>query len=373
MDRRVDILGKGIFKDRIWPAVKQYVYSSYLTLQIWQARWDDFLHDHETNCRQKLWAHRRGFYSDRISKFGLTEANYHEFLSDFAYKKLHHINGKYSPWIDDKLIIRYMLAPFKDYLPEYYFQVKKGQITPLPDLPPGYAANLEGVVELLADEGDLAFKPMAGSHGIGFYKLSSRYEKYYVNEKMVTRDALAGILNQEKEYILTEYITSHEDIRRIYSGSPNTLRFLVINPPGSELIYSNAHLRFGTSASGAVDFNTDGGLFSTVNLETGKYSGCMRFMEHYAEACDVHPDSGVFIEGVLPHWESVKQVLKEISFYLPQMKFMGYDIILTPESFKIIEINSHPALGPQQHYSPLLRDEETSRFFADLINEKRRG
>lgn len=180
-------------------------------------------------------------------------------------------------------------------------------------------------------------------------------------------------MEQEKDYIVTEYITSHEDIRRIYSGSPNTLRFLIIKPPRSGLIYSNAHLRFGTSASGVVDFNTEGGLFSTVDLETGKYSGCLKFMEHYAETCNVHPDSGVVIEGVLPHWDTIKQVLEEISLYLPQLKFMGYDIIITPESFKIIEINSHPALGPQQHYKPLFRDEETRAFFADLINEKKRG
>lgn len=364
-------MGKGFVSDQILPAFKRYIYSSYLTMQIWRSRWDDILHNHETSWGQKLWAHRRGFYSDRIAKFGLTEANYQEFLSDFAYKKLHHINGKYSPWIDDKLVIRYLLAPFKDYLPEYYFQVKKGQLTPLPDLPSEYAPSPEGIINLLTDKGDLVFKPMAGSHGIGFYKLLSRHQSYYINDRLVSRDQLVSVLNQEKDYIVTEYITSHEDIRRIYSGSPNTLRFLVIKPPQSGLIYSNAHLRFGTSVSGVVDFNTDGGLFSTVDMQTGRYSGCMRFMEHHAEACDVHPDSGVLIEGVLPHWASIKQVLREISLYLPQIKFMGYDIIVTPQSFKIIEINSHPALGPQQHHSPLFRDEETRKFFADLVKGQR--
>lgn len=338
-----------------------------MTVQIWQDMWNDILRDHNTSWRQKLWAHKRGFYSDRIAKFGLTEANYQEYLSDFAYKKLYRINGKYSPWIDDKLIIRYLLAPFKDYLPEYYFQIKKKQVTPLPDLPPGYTVSMEGAIQLLSDKGDLVFKPMAGSKGIGFYKLSSRQQKYYVNEKMVSLDELAGILNRDEDYIVTEYITSHKDIRRIYSGSPNTLRFLVIKPPQSGLIYSNAHIRFGTSASGVVDFNTDGGLISNVDLETGKYSGCMRFMEYSCEACDIHPDSGVLIDGVLPHLESIKQVIKEISLYLPQIRFMGYDIIVTSESFKIIEINSHPALGPQQHYKPLFRDDETKKFFVDLL------
>lgn len=167
-------MSTGISKDRIWSVFKQFVYSSHLTLKIWQARWDDFFHNHETSWRQKLWAHRRGFYSDRIAKFGLTEANYHEFLSDFTYTRLHHINGLYSRWIDDKLVIRYLLAPFKDYLPNYYYQVKENQVNPLPDLPSGYGHDPEGIIKLLTDEGDLVFKPMAGSHGIGFYKLSSR-------------------------------------------------------------------------------------------------------------------------------------------------------------------------------------------------------
>jgi hypothetical protein len=320
-----------------------------------------------------VWAHRRGFWSDRIAKYGLTDTNCHEYLSDFTYKRLYNINGIYSRWIDDKLVIRYLLEPFRDYLPEYYFQVKRGQVTPLPDLPSGYTHNLEGFLKLLTNSGDLVFKPMAGSLGIGFYKLSWRNNNFHINEQVVSREDMVSLLNKAEVYIATEYITSHADIRRIYSGSPNTLRFLVINPPDSELILSNAHLRIGTDGTGVVDFTAEGGLISTVDLETGVFSGGVRFMKHAAGSCNVHPDTGVTIEGTLPHLEIIKQKLQEISCYLPQLKFMGYDIIVTPASFKIIEINSHPALGPQQYHKPMFQDVGTRKFFSDLINKQRRG
>ena len=61
------------------------------------------LKDKSTTIRQKIWAWRNGFFSDKIQKYNLNEANKLNYLQDFKYYKLHPLNGAYSKWIDDKL------------------------------------------------------------------------------------------------------------------------------------------------------------------------------------------------------------------------------------------------------------------------------
>jgi len=55
----------------------------------------------------KLW--RKGFSATRATIYNINPANCHLQMSDFDYFKLHPINGKYSRWIDDKLLIKYIL------------------------------------------------------------------------------------------------------------------------------------------------------------------------------------------------------------------------------------------------------------------------
>ena len=104
--------------------------------------------------RSKIWAWRRGFLGTRVFTYGINESNYKNHMPDFDYFKLHPINGKYSKWIDDKLTMKYILAPFNEFLPKYYFQIDDGMILKLMDLPEGINANIEGIIQLLKTEGN---------------------------------------------------------------------------------------------------------------------------------------------------------------------------------------------------------------------------
>ena len=68
---------------------------------------------------KRIWAYRNGFLSRRIDQLGLNSINISTFLSDYDYMKLSPINGRFVFWIDDKFTTKYVLAKFKDWLPEY--------------------------------------------------------------------------------------------------------------------------------------------------------------------------------------------------------------------------------------------------------------
>src|SRR5699024_5789375 len=114
--------------------------------------------------------YKKGFFSKSIRNYNLTEQNYHDYIADFDYYKLHPINKQFSKWIDDKVTMKYILSPFKDYLPEYYFELYRGKVHCLMDYDKRIKnPEVDLVLELLKEKGDLALKLIKGSKGIGFY------------------------------------------------------------------------------------------------------------------------------------------------------------------------------------------------------------
>lgn len=323
----------------------------------------------DTTIKQKLWAYKRGFISDKIKNYNLTEENYKYFLSDFDYYKLYPINStEWSRYIDDKLTTKYVLSAFNEFLPKYFFNIiNKDLIIPLNDYTNKKKVCIEDVLDLLKEEGVLALKLCSGSHGVGFYKISYANNKFFIDDKEINYTNLAEFLNTLNGYLVTEYISSHNQFKRIYSESTNTVRVMVINEDGVSPKIVNSFIRFGTSLTGSVDNAAQGGITAIVDINTGKYFNAKVKEGNRIVDCPKHPDTKVNIEGIIPNWQLVKDKLIEISYYLPGLKYMGFDIAITEDSFKIIEINSHQDIKLYQYYYPLLKKNEVSNFFNNLL------
>ena len=343
-------------------------YSSYFALIAFKKHWEDFSKNPTTSWRQKIWAQRRGFHSSKISVYGLTEENWRDYVPDFAYLKMHPINGSYSHWIDDKLTIRYLLAPFQEYLPDYYCQINNGQVVALPDATPGFAADIAGVLTLLQEVGDLAVKPAAGTKGIGFFKISYDDRSYFINQVEKQPEEIHKLLQQLQGYIVTEYLPAHSSLGRIYPHAANSVRVHVFNDVGSDPLLACAYIKFGTAESGVVDNTSAGGVIAEIDIASGKFSNGLVYGDFKTESCPRHPDTGEEMSGTLPLWDLVKEQLLKISLYLPQLKYLGYDIVITEDSFKIIEINSHPGIG-NQCYHPFLKGGPAADFYRKLLEK----
>ncbi len=349
-------------------------YNPNCAYQLFMMRYDDIFNNKLITFPQKLWAQKRGFLSDKISYLGLTDDNYTNYLSDFDYYQLHPINGTYSHWIDDKLTVKYLLQPFAEYLPEYYYHIYNGEILRLPDCPGGLDHSIQGIIDLLQSKCYLAAKPVSGSLGIGFYKLAYDGLNYFINDKHSSEPEIRELINtwmrtDRLEYLITEYLQAHRDLRKIWGDSPDTMRIMVIRERNHLPRIVASYIEFGRKSMGVIEGYY--GINCLVDQETGGFSGGTIDIDREIEQVKYHPDTKYLLEGNIPHWKTVTEKILEISRYIPQLRYMGYDVIITDEGFKIIEINSLQGIMMIQYFYPLLKNESSKEFFNTLIQEKK--
>lgn len=303
-----------------------------------------------TSISEKLWAHRRGFYSYRIKQYGLSDENYRSMMSDYDYKRLRPINPGYQKWFWDKITMYYILEPFADYLPTYWFRVVPYEgsvcLLPFPAWQEEGVQDEDRFIALLEREGTLVMKPAIGSHGKGFHRLDHRADSgtYLLDGEPYGRSGILECLNSlDREYIVTEYVRMHRDLQKIYSGVTGTVRVMTIAGIGEDCI-KVAYFRVGASSTGQTDNIAAGGIVASVDVETGYFGNAELLKEHEFWPCPVHPDTNMPIEGSLPHWEEIKETLRSICQYLSPMEYLGFDIAITDDGFRIIEINTHQDL-----------------------------
>ncbi len=316
----------------------------------------------ETTTRQeKRWAHQRGFYSYRIKQYGLTEENYRGMLSDYDYKRLRPINGKYQKWLWDKVFMYYVLAPYQAYLPRHYFRIlpEEGENLILPFAPmTEEEATVEGIEKLLREQGKLVLKQAVGSHGKGFYKLEWQAETQQImlNDVPYTSEEFHTFLMElDKPCFISEFVQMHPEIRAIYDNVVNTVRLMVIDMGDGPQIQSS-FFRIGVSSGGYTDNLDTGGIVARVDIASGRFGRTEMLKNHSYTPCSIHPDSGAPLEGVLPHWEMICRVVKEIAAYLTPMEYFGFDVVITADGFRILEVNTHQDLHRYPEYPQEVKD-----------------
>lgn len=331
---------------------------------------DDFIHDKNSSLKEKLWSYKRGFLVSSTRAFGLTPKNYHDYISDFDFYRMYPIDKHFKHWIDDKLTLKYVLSLYAQYLPKYFCTIQKGcVITPLIDGKNIY--SIDDLLSFIQCEKQVAIKLASSTHGVGFYKLSFS-DQYEIDNQVVSEAQLIAFLRELDGYLVTEYIVAHEAIRKVSCGALNTVRIMVINEDLKLPKLANAVVKFSTKASGQVDNVIAGSIFAKVDVMTGAYSNAKCIVDNVYFDCDCHPDTNVEIKGVLPYWHEMKDKLIEISQHLVPLTYLGYDIAITDNGFKIIEINSHQGLMMFQCYGPLLRENIAADFFNKVFYKDKR-
>ncbi len=341
--------------------------------ELWvKALIDDALHTKGISLSKKIWAWKKGFLSFRIWQYGLTEENYNNFLSDYDYHWLNRINNVYQKWVNDKTTYRLVLEPLKQYLPEYYFSVYathgKLAIAKMPDCPADVPDSFDGVLEMLRRKGKLAFKASAGTHGDGFYCLAYSDGQYFINGENADEAQLRKTLSSQKSfYIVTEYLVMHEQLRKIYDKSVNTIRVMVINEHGHDPKIMQTYMRIGSSRTGFTDNVGYGGICAMVDMETGKLYNPETLRSHVYYECPKHPDTGVEINEYIPRWDELKKVVLKIAGYVKELEYLGFDVVVTEKGIEVLEINIHQDLHKVADHTPEIRE-----FYKRKIARKRK-
>ncbi len=319
------------------------------------------LHTKNVSFKNKVWCLSHGFSPNFLKVIGEKElkSNYKNYLSNKEYYKLHPFNDQYSFWIDDKLTTKYVFSKHNEYLPKYYFQTDDKDVLRLSDCEKDYECSAKGIMECLDDVKLLAAKRMIGSCGHGFYRLEKKDDGYYISNKKASREEVEKLISGLKGYLFMECIVNHAELRAIWPDALNTIRILFGNCDGNPVVM-RSFMRFGNSKSKGVDNASSGGIEAVVNVHTGESFYAFKKNEKgYAEPITNHPDSGAKLLFKIPKWDEVIAELKKICLSYPQLSYLGFDIAVTDDGFKIIEINSLSGLEYVQAKAPMYSDPET--------------
>ncbi len=316
----------------------------------------DLFTNKDTSLATKFWAYRHGFLSYRIPQYGITKENHLKFISDFEYMWLRHINGPDRVWFEDKITFQYILPQYKQYFPDYYYYIKnengKTAIVPMMDCKDTDDRSFDAIFELVRDKGVLAMKPDEGSHGDGFYKFSYENGTYFLNDQPAEAEQVVDILTSpDNQYLITEYIKNNEQFKKIYAGAVNTIRMIVFKKDGVTPEIGNVYMRFGSKATGAVDNMGAGGMFVQVDSETGWYGNAKIITQNSIQDCPYHPDTGVLIEGYIPHYDKIKEIILDMAANITELEYFGFDVAVTEDSVKLPEINRFPDFPKIEKYS----------------------
>ena len=303
----------------------------------------DFIPDFNNPVGKNTWARDRGFLENRLKQYNLRNNN-PEVISDFEYAYIGHINNKYRSWFEDKVSIKYILRDYNEFLPDYYFLITarngENKIIKLMNCPETLEASYKGVFDLVKKERVLALKPDEGTHGKGFFKFLYQDGKYYLNNDEKSEGEIIDLLSDvNNQYIITEFISQHPYISRIYPGSVNTVRLTVFKKNGKDATIGNGYIRFGSNETNGVDNISAGGLGADLNVSNGFFGNAV---DKSMNPCPCHPDTGVKIEGFVPNWELITKIVAEIANSIPEIEYMGFDVAITEKGFKLPEINRMP-------------------------------
>lgn len=355
-----------VFNKAFRPGMRPYMEKEWVRRVI-----DDLLHTKGASLKDKIWCWEHGFVSYRLWQYGVNKDNWQDIMSDFQYLWVNRINNEFQILISDKHTTRYVFDRLKEYFPGSYYIIRQSRrrgpmIKGLQELPVGYGETAQDIADLLKDKKLLALKLAYGTHGVGFYRLEYKDGKYFVSGEEKTREEFcAFLLTLPSNYLVTEYLKMHRDLVEIYPKSVNSIRIAVINRHGDDPQIMQTYMRIGAESSGFTDNVGFGGICADVDIETGHCSNAQQITNHVFTDCPVHPDTGVTIERDIPNWEIVKEGVKKIASFIPELEYLGFDVAVTDDGFRIIEINVFQDLHKVAEHSP-----EFKAYYRDKLQQK---
>lgn len=195
---------------------------------------------------------------------------------------------------------------------------------------------------------DFFAKPYIGESGKGI-------EKIHVADFKSTDELYRYVKSPSKNFgVIEEVIVQHPDAARIYPDSLNCLRVVtLVNNGEAHILY--AVFKMGNNGK-FVDNLENGGLACHFDLDKGIITG-----QGHTSALvnyDAHPATGVkFVGYKLPFMDEVKEMVKKAAMVIPEFRYVGWDVCLTPNGPAIVEGNDYPAYD-----FPQLPDDDKPRI-----------
>lgn len=243
----------------------------------------------------------------------------------------------------------FLFHQYPEYVPTYFYFKDKSGFLPLNRK--GICRDtLDDFFALLQTEKKLCLKHTHSSVGQGFMLVEDRGGDFYLNGVLISRVALSQRIDGLNEYVVTAYVYQHEYASRICSTSINTIRFLCAwDEEKKEFFLARCFHRFGCNGNVVDNVGSGNGVLVFVDPETGicKSNGAVNMNksgDHFVDYV-VYPDHGIALEGMqIPSFNEVKSKVLEIANTMSFLRWIGFDVAITADGFKIIETNSYSSM-----------------------------
>lgn len=205
---------------------------------------------------------------------------------------------------------------------------------------------------------DIIVKPLEGSSGTGIFHFTPEAWEH-------REDAFYQELMALQPLIVEQRVQQHESLMALCPASVNTIRIAtLLGEKKQGIVY--AFLRIG---NGRVVDNVDcGGMAARVDLDTGTLLTVGA--DKQGNTFTHHPITGTPIVGFqVPFFEEAKKMCLQAAQKVPQMRFIAWDVAITPEGPLLIEGNSFPSHAVPQfaaHYPDGIGIMREFRQFIDI-------
>ena len=185
-------------------------------------------------------------------------------------------------------------------------------------------------------------KPSNFFFGIGVHKFSmDEFGNDY-------KRAMESIINEGKEIqekhpsrdskmVLEELIIQEENLAALHHESVNCIRATAVRGTDGKITIYHPWIKAGIGSS-FVATAAQEGFVAEIDSETGVV--LTDGFQETGNIYQVHPDSGIKIKGYqIPCWNELCQFVEEIMRELPEYGYIGWDLVLTPNGWCVMEGN----------------------------------
>ena len=208
-------------------------------------------------------------------------------------------------------------------------------------------------VEYVKKHPSFVVKPLDMAFGVGVYLVKETdYSDYRTLFDSIIRSGEKNkqevVWAKSSAIMLEEVILQDESVSAIHPWSVNGVRVTTVRK-GDEVTIYHPWFKIGAShqfVTSAVFGTMDAG----INADTGvvETDGYKENGEHH----EYHPDTGIRILGfAIPHWDELKSMARELALSLDTINYVGWDFVLTPKGWCIMEGNYDGDFMWQLYYS----------------------
>ena len=186
--------------------------------------------------------------------------------------------------------------------------------------------NADAVREFTQRLGTIVTKEPVGQAGTGVHR-------YHAADVEDWAEFHRGLLSRG-EILIEEVIRQHEDLAAVCPGTVNTTRITAFFDGEKTHILAIAQ-KFGR---GEVSDQMSFGGFYTMLDENGH--AVSAGYDSHGHVYEKHPDSGFPIaEFQLPHMDKVRAFIDEVARVVPQIQYVGWDVVVSPDGPVLVEGN----------------------------------